>query len=158
MTTLRLATAAGLVAGIAFWVAKIPVAKAQQQGERVLLSIEVTGSKGHYINGLQPKDFRILDDGIVQKLNTFAEGNKPPVQVLEDGNTRPLSIEAGQKQVEAFESIRQLQSRESLENSYYVTYYPAQNPNEGFRKISVEITSDLGKYRVRTKTGFRPRR
>ena len=102
MTTLRLATAAGLVAGIAFWVAKIPVAKAQQQGERVLLRIEVTGSKGHYINGLQPKDFRILDDGIVQKLNTFAEGNKPPVQVLEDGNTRPLSIEAGQKQVEAF--------------------------------------------------------
>jgi hypothetical protein len=81
------------------------------------------------------------------------------VQVLEDGNTRPLGIETGQKLIEAFESIRELQSRESLENSYNVTYYPAQNPNDGFRKITVEITSDIGrKYRVRTKTGYRPRR
>jgi hypothetical protein len=39
-----------------------------------------------------------------------------------------------QKQVEAFESIR-----EDLGNSYTVTYYPAPNPNEGFRKISVEM-------------------
>ena len=49
-----------------------------------------------------------------------------------------------QKQVEAFESIR-----EDLGNSYTITYYPQPNPNEGFRKINVEIVSDVGKkYRV----------
>lgn len=59
-----------------------------------------------------------------------------------------------QKQVEAFEDIR-----EDLGNSYTVTYYPAPNPNEGFRKIAVEIVSDPGKkYRVHTRPGYRPGR
>jgi VWFA-related protein len=58
-----------------------------------------------------------------------------------------------QKQVEAFESIR-----EDLGNSYTVTYYPAPNPNEGFRKINVEIVTDTAKkYRVRSRPGYRPR-
>ena len=58
-----------------------------------------------------------------------------------------------QKQVEAFESIR-----EDLGNSYTVTYYPAPNPNEGFRRITVEILSDVAKkYRVRARPGYRPR-
>jgi len=58
-----------------------------------------------------------------------------------------------QKQVEAFESIR-----EDLGNSYAVTYYPAANPNEGFRKINVEVTTDTGKkYRVRSRPGYRPK-
>src|SRR5512133_3516193 len=59
-----------------------------------------------------------------------------------------------QKQVEAFESIR-----EDLGNSYTITYYPAPNPHEGFRKIAVEILSDPGKkYRVHTRPGYRPSR
>jgi VWFA-related protein len=297
--------------------------------DMVVLSFTVTDSKGRYITGLKPGDFRVLEDGIVQKMSTFAEGNRPPLAILEDGSTRPLidipapaegvkpgletradafvgtnvfilfdtsnfmyrgfvyaedaiadfvrgldradsvavytfsrnlsraasltrdrmdaivglrkavagddtalynallltlrdaakvpgrkvvivfsngpdnasmvapddvravaedegipiyvistnevnkdSISSGvfrritsrtggkaywaktwQKQVEAFESIR-----EDLGNSYTVTYYPAQNPNEGFRKISVEITSDPGKkYRVRARPGYRPR-
>ena len=41
------------------------------------------------MNGLKPKDFRILEDGIQQKLSTFAEGNKPPLHVAEDGATNP---------------------------------------------------------------------
>lgn len=58
-----------------------------------------------------------------------------------------------QKQVEAFESIR-----EDLGNSYTVTYYPAPNPNEGFRKITVEMVNDAGKkLRVRARPGYRPR-
>ncbi len=290
--------------------------------ELVVLSFTVTDSKGRYINGLKPSDFRILEDGIVQKINTFAEGNKPPVQIQEDGTTKPVivagdpervgsdafvgtnvfvlfdtsnymyrgfvyasdaiadfvrgldradsiavytysrnlsrasnlsrdrsdallglrkavagddsalynallltlrdaakvpgrkvvivfsngpdnasmvapddvravaedegipiyvistnevnkdAISSGvfkrisqrtggkayfaktwQKQVEAFESIR-----EDLGNSYTVTYYPATNPNEGFRKIAVDITSDPGKkYRVSARPGYRPR-
>ena len=48
--------------------------------DMVVLGFTVTDSKGKYVKGLKPKDFRILEDGIVQKLSTFAEGNKPPVQ------------------------------------------------------------------------------
>ena len=58
-----------------------------------------------------------------------------------------------QKQVEAFDQIR-----EDLGNSYTITYYPAANPNEGFRKIAIQIPSDLGKkYRVQSRPGYRPR-
>ena len=288
----------------------------------VVLSFTITDNKGHYINGLQPKDFRILEDGIPQKLSSFAEGNKPPLEVQPDGSMRPMQIteqvkvegrpdavvgtnvfvlfdtsnymyrgfvyasdaiadfvrgldradsvavytysrnltraasltkerndavsglrsavagddsalyncllltlrdaarvpgrkvvivfsngpdnasmvapddvravaedegipiyvistnevtkdpvssnvfkrisngtggksyfaKTWQKQVEAFEAIR-----EDLGNSYTVTYYPQTNPNEGFRKISVEVLSDAGKkYRVQARPGYRP--
>lgn len=317
--------------------------RAQQTGAResrptfrvkvdmVVLSFTVTDSKGHYINGLKPSDFRLTEDGIAQKINTFGEGNKPPVQVLDNGTTRPVMVatdassgppegsapsevhsdsfvgtnvfvlfdtsnymyrgfvyasdaiadfvrgldksdsvavytfsrnlsrpaplthdrneaifglrnavagddaalyngllltlrdaskvpgrkviivfsngpdnasliapddvravaeddgipiyvistndvakdpmssnvfkristrtggkayfaKTWQKQVEAFESIR-----EDLGNSYTITYYPQPNPNDGFRKINVEIVSDIGKkYRVRARPGYRP--
>ena len=290
--------------------------------DMVVLGFTVTDSKGKYVNGLKPKDFRILEDGIVQKMATFAEGNRSPVHVLDDGNTAPIVTKAGpddrgsdafvgtnvfvlfdtsnymyrgfvyasdaiadfirgldradsiavytysrnltrasdlgrdrtdaigglrkavagddsalynsllltlrdaakvpgrkvvivfsngpdnasmvapddvravaedegipiyvistnevnkdpissgvfkrisqrtggkayfaktwQKQVEAFESIR-----EDLGNSYTITYYPQPNPNEGFRRITVEIPSDAGKkYRVQVRPGYRPR-
>ena len=289
----------------------------------VVLSFQVTDNKGHYINGLKPKDFRILEDGIPQKIVTFAEGSKPPVEVAEDGSLKPVPVsEAGkaegradafvgtnvfvlfdtsnymyrgfvyasdaiadfirgldradsvavytysrnlsraaplsherndaifglrksvagddsalyncllltlrdaarvpgrkvvivfsngpdnasmvapddvrsvaedegipiyvistneitkdpisssvfkristgtggksyfaktwQKQVEAFENIR-----EDLGNSYTITYYPQPNPNENFRKITVELLSDVGKkYRVQARPGYRPK-
>jgi len=294
----------------------------------VVLSFTITDNKGHYVNGLKPSDFRILEDGIPQKLTTFSEGNKPPVEVATDGTFKPIVVDAAvpgvvpgtetrsdafvgtnvfvlfdtsnymyrgfvyasdaiadfirgldradsvavytysrnltraaqlgkernvaigglrnavagddsalynallltirdaakvpgrkvvivfsngpdnasmvapddvravaedegipiyvistneiskdpisanvfkristrtggksyfatnwQKQVEAFEAIR-----EDLGNSYTVTYYPQTNPNEGFRKISVEVVSDPGKkYRVQARPGYRPR-
>ena len=292
----------------------------------VVLSFQVTDSKNHYINGLKPGDFRIYEDGILQKISTFAEGAKAPLAVADDGSTHPLlegkkdalpgfdrpdafigtnvfvlfdtsnfmyrgfvyaedaiadfvrgldradsvavytfsrnlsraagltrekndaieglrSAVAGddtalynallltlrdaakvpgrkvvivfsngpdnasmvapddvravaedegipiyvistsevnkdpissgvfrriaqrtggkaywartwQKQVEAFEDIR-----EDLGNSYTITYYPAPNPNVGFRKIAVEIVNDPGKkYRVNSRPGYRPSR
>lgn len=295
--------------------------------DMVVLSFTVTDRKGHYVNGLKPSDFRIFEDGIPQRVATFAEGNRPPLQILDNGATRPListtpsgdasqggissdafvgtnvfvlfdtsnymyrsfvyasdaiadfvrgldradsvalytfsrnlsrtaeltrdrneaimglrkaivgddaalynallltlrdaakvpgrkvvivfsngpdnaslvapddvravaedegipiyvisthevskdpvstsvfrriSARTGgkayfartwQKQIEAFEAIR-----EDLGNSYTVTYYPAPNPNEGFRKISVEIVSDVSKkLRVSARPGYRPR-
>lgn len=292
--------------------------------DMVVLSFQVTDNKGRYINGLKPKDFRITEDGIAQKVATFAEGNKLPVQVAEDGSMKPMvegsegkalesrsdafvgtnvfvlfdtsnymyrgfvyasdaiadfvrgldradsvavytysrnlsraatlgkdrndainglrkavagddsalynallltlrdaakvpgrkvvivfsngpdnasmvapddvravaedegipiyvistsevnkdPISSGvfrrisqrtggksffaktwQKQVEAFENIR-----EDLGNSYTITYYPQPNPNGGFRKITVEVLSDVAKkYRVRARPGYRPR-
>jgi Ca-activated chloride channel homolog len=52
--------------------------------DMVVLSFQVTDNKGHYINGLKPKDLRILEDGIQQKFVTFAEGSKPPVEITPD--------------------------------------------------------------------------
>jgi Ca-activated chloride channel family protein len=295
--------------------------------DMVVLSFQITDSKGHYVNGLKPKDFKILEDGITQKINTFAEGNQAPVSIAEDGTTKTVAVPAAaaetalpearaetllgtsvfvlfdtsnymyrgfvyasdaiadfirgldrsdsvavytysrnlsraaplskerdtaigglrkavagddsalynallltlrdaakvpgrkvvivfsngpdnasmvapddvravaedegipiyvistndvnkdaissnvfkristrtggktyfartwQKQVEAFEAIR-----EDLGNSYTITYYPQTNPNEGFRKISVEVVSDVGKkYRVQSRPGYRPK-
>jgi Ca-activated chloride channel homolog len=61
--------------------------------DMVVLSFQVTDSKNHYINGLKPSDFRIYEDGILQKVATFAEGANAPLSVAEDGSTHPL-IEA----------------------------------------------------------------
>jgi hypothetical protein len=59
-----------------------------------------------------------------------------------------------QKQVEAFESIR-----EDLGNSYTLTYYPQPNPNEGFRRIRVELNAEeMRKFKVRARPGYRPQR
>jgi len=58
----------------------------------VVLSFTVTDNKGHYINGLQPKDVRVTEDGIEQKLSPFAEGNKPPLEIQADGSARPMQI------------------------------------------------------------------
>jgi VWFA-related protein len=324
------AGAAMLVSGASLWLVAQERPTFRIKVDMVVLSFTVTDSKGHYINGLKPSDFRVTEDGIAQKINTFGEGNKPPLQVMDDGSTRPLNaaqVNAGdpdakagevrsdtlagtnvfvlfdtsnymyrgfvyasdaiadfvrgldradsvavytfsrnmkrdapltrdrteaifglrkavagddaalynglllalrdaakvpgrkviivfsngpdnasmvapddvravaedegipiyvistndvnkdpmssavfkristrtggkayfaktwQKQVEAFESIR-----EDLGNSYTITYYPQTNQNEGFRKISVEIASDVGKkYRVRARPGYRPR-
>src|SRR6185295_13748686 len=75
------------------------VLRAQDGGQRptfrikvdmVVLSFQVTDSKNHYINGLKPSDFRIYEDGILQRVSTFAEGAKAPVQVADDGTTHPL--------------------------------------------------------------------
>jgi Ca-activated chloride channel family protein len=43
----------------------------------VQLNVAVTDKKGNYITGLRPKDFAIVEDGIVEKAATFAEGNEP---------------------------------------------------------------------------------
>jgi Ca-activated chloride channel family protein len=58
--------------------------------DMVVLSYQVTDSKNHYIKGLKPNDFHIYEDGILQKISTFAEGANTPVAVADDGTTRPL--------------------------------------------------------------------
>lgn len=110
---------------------------------------------------IAPDDVRAVaeDEGIPIYVISTSEVNKDPVS---SAIFRRISTRTGgkayfaktwQKQVEAFENIR-----EDLGNSYTVTYYPAANPNEGFRKISIDIASDVGhKYRVRARPGYRPR-
>jgi VWFA-related protein len=108
-----------------------------------------------------PDDVRAVaeDEGIPIYVISTNEVNSDPIS---SSVFRRISTSTGgkaywaktwQRQVEAFESIR-----EDLGNSYTITYYPAPNPNEGFRKITVEIASDIGKkYRVRARPGYRPR-
>ena len=109
-----------------------------------------------------PDDVRAVaeDEGIPIYVISTAEVNKDPIS---SGVFRRIAQRTGgkaywartwQKQVEAFEDIR-----EDMSNSYTITYYPASNPNEGFRKISVEISSDPGKkWRVHSRPGYRPSR
>jgi VWFA-related protein len=58
----------------------------------VLLNVAVTDSKGHYVTGLRPSDFSVLEDNIPQKVASFAEGNGPqrPLDVATDagGNSK----------------------------------------------------------------------
>ena len=42
----------------------------------VQLNVAVTDKNGNYITGLTPKDFIISEDGIQEKMATFAEGNE----------------------------------------------------------------------------------
>jgi len=109
-----------------------------------------------------PDDVRAVaeDEGIPIYVISTNEVNKDPIS---SGVFKRLTSRTGgkaywaktwQRQVEAFESIR-----EDLGNSYTVTYYPAANPNEGFRKILIEITSDPGKkLRINSRPGYRPSR
>lgn len=108
-----------------------------------------------------PDDVRAVaeDEGIPIYVISTSEVNKDPVSANVfrriANNTGGRSYFAGtwQKQVEAFEAIR-----EDLGNSYTVTYYPQMNPNEGFRKIKVEILGEAGtKYKVQARPGYRPR-
>jgi Ca-activated chloride channel family protein len=64
----------------------------------VVLSFTVTDNKGKYVNGLKPSDFRILEDGIKEKLSTFSEGNRPAMQIMDDGSLRPVT--PGEQEVE----------------------------------------------------------
>jgi VWFA-related protein len=58
-----------------------------------------------------------------------------------------------QDQQRAFASIR-----DDLTHLYALSYYPQPNPNRGWRDIKVDLVGDhLKDFRVRTRTGYRPR-
>jgi Ca-activated chloride channel homolog len=107
-----------------------------------------------------PDDVRAVaeDEGIPIYVISTNEVNKDAIsssvfrRIADRTGGKAYFARTWQKQVEAFEDIR-----EDMSNSYTITYYPAANPNDGFRKISVEITSDPGKkYRIHKRPGYRP--
>jgi VWFA-related protein len=109
-----------------------------------------------------PDDVRAVaeDEGIPIYVISTTEVNKDPIsstifkRISTNTGGKSYFAKTWQKQVEAFESIR-----EDLGNSYTVTYYPQPNPNEGFRKIRVELTPEaMKKYKVRARPGYRPQR
>jgi len=109
-----------------------------------------------------PDDVRAVaeDEGIPIYVISTNEVNKDPIssgifkRISNSTGGKSYFAKTWQKQVEAFESIR-----EDLGNSYTVTYYPQPNPNEGFRKLHIELLPEaMKKYKVRARPGYRPQR
>jgi Ca-activated chloride channel homolog len=109
-----------------------------------------------------PDDVRAVaeDEGIPIYVISTSEVTRDPIstnifkRISTNTGGKSYFAKTWQKQVEAFESIR-----EDLGNSYTVTYYPQPNPNENFRKIRVELTGEaMRKYKVRARPGYRPQR
>ena len=107
-----------------------------------------------------PDDVRAVaeDEGIPIYVISTSEVNKDPIssgvfkRIAQRTGGKAYWAKTWQKQVEAFEDIR-----EDLGNSYTVTYYPKSNPNENFRKITIEATNDPGKkWRIKSRPGYRP--
>jgi Ca-activated chloride channel homolog len=77
-------TAISLFARLAFFLCFGSLATAQESVDphihivvdMVQLNVAVTDARGNYVNGLQPSDFTITEDGIPQTLATFGEGNE----------------------------------------------------------------------------------
>src|SRR5437763_2876809 len=80
----------GMTAGAAIARAQEKLPTFKVKVDMVVLSFQVQDSKNHYINGLKHTDFRIYEDGILQRVATFAEGAKAPLAIAEDGSTHPL--------------------------------------------------------------------
>ncbi|HXY07443.1 MAG TPA: VWA domain-containing protein [Terriglobales bacterium] len=51
--------------------------------DMVQLNVAVTDNKGDYVTGLRPQDFTVTEDGIVQRIATFAEGNEATRRVVD---------------------------------------------------------------------------
>src|SRR5665213_2681985 len=100
--------------------------------DMVVLSFTVTDSKGHYINGLKPSDFRLTEDTIAQKINTFGEGNKPPVQVLDNGTTRPLTASAEASVTPAEGSAPEVRSDSFVGTNVFVLFDTSNYMYRGF--------------------------
>jgi len=88
----RIAMGAALAAaGAGIWLfAQEPVPVFKSKVDLVVLSFTVTDSKGKYVNGLKPSDFKVTEDGITEKLATFSEGSRPAMQIMADGSMKPL--------------------------------------------------------------------
>jgi len=61
----------------------------------VQLNVAVTDKSGNYITGLRPKDFAIVEDGILEKAATFAEGNEPARSLSEFAEKGAAAIPPG---------------------------------------------------------------
>ncbi len=76
-----------------FLFASIPGSSAQEgetsirvEVDMVQLNVAVMDSKGNYVTGLKPSDFDVTEDGIVQKVATFGEGNEATRKVTSSGD------------------------------------------------------------------------
>ena len=128
--TIVVAGLAGLAAAAWLYAQERPTFRVKV--DMVVLSFTVTDSKGHYINGLKPADFKISEDGIPQKMNTFGEGNKAPLQVLENGSTRPLLGVADAPAEDAGEKAGDLRTDAFVGTNVFVLFDTSNYMYRGF--------------------------
>jgi VWFA-related protein len=57
----------------------------------VQLNVAVTDKNGNYITGLKPTDFVVTEDGITEKIATFAEGNEPALSLIDSADSKGSS-------------------------------------------------------------------
>ncbi len=128
------------------------------KADKVVVRMVVTDQYGRYINALKPSDFRVFEDGIPQKLFTFAEGRNPVVLLNDDGTPRPLDNPKSAEEAGKAVAAPPVPNDDAVANSYTITYNPdPSNHNQGFRKIDIKIVSDAtGHLRVRHRPGYRP--
>lgn len=110
---------------------------------------------------ISPEDVRELaqSEGIPIYMISTREAERDP---LSTAVFKRISLSTGgkayfaghwQDQEKAFASIRA-----DLAHLYTISYYPAPNPNRGWREITVKVTGGKPhKYSIRTRTGYRPR-
>lgn len=92
----------GLCSGLLFIPGAAPRPAGQESTARlrlnvdlVQLNIAVTDSKGDYITGLRPGDFKITEDKIPEKIATFEEGNQLVNQVGSDSEAASTPDDRG---------------------------------------------------------------
>jgi VWFA-related protein len=74
----------GLLSGFIIWAAgQENDAHIHVVVDMVQLNVAVTDNKGNYITGLRPQDFAVTEDGIAEKIATFAEGNEATRRVMD---------------------------------------------------------------------------
>jgi Ca-activated chloride channel family protein len=91
------------------------VGQEPQQGKNVFrvdvdlvqVNVAVTDGHGHYLTGLRPSNFVVSEDGISEKIATFAEGNEPqePADVAQGSGKRTPGSEGSSETAAVASSI-----------------------------------------------------
>ena len=76
----------------------------------VQLNVAVTDNKGNYITGLRPSDFAVSEDGILERVATFAEGNEPAHSLVDFAGRDSSVPPTGNKDPSAKDSPRTFDS------------------------------------------------
>src|SRR6476661_826404 len=84
-TLFLLVLTTGLVSSVPRMTAQEAETKIRVEVNMVQLNVAVMDNKGNYVTGLRPSDFVVTEDGIPQKIATFAEGNEPTRKVTSSG-------------------------------------------------------------------------
>lgn len=72
---------AGTLTGLLVWAQQAPIFRVKV--DLVVLNVTVTNRQNKYVTGLKPTDFKVMEDGISQKIAFFGEGNQAPVALAE---------------------------------------------------------------------------